>query len=123
QLGYASCMQQEELSRETIQYVIGDKLTADRIRGLQQFCGRELNSLDRLDFIVPAFRWLHLQVTFVKSLHKQYLRTDAGMGLKHAFTLLEHKGLDQVSTKGPFHDNLECVLCHVLEAHIRTCWL
>lgn len=44
------------------------------------------------------------------------------MGLKHGFTLLERKGLDQASTKGLFHDNLERALYHILEAHIRDCW-
>lgn len=61
-------------------------------------------------------------MAFAKSLHKQYLGTEAGMGLKHGFTLLERKGLDQASTKGLFHDNLERALYHILEAHIRDCW-
>lgn len=42
-------------------------------------------------------------MAFAKSLHKQYLGTNADVGLKQAFTILERKG-------------------HILEAHIRACW-
>ena len=62
-------------------------------------------------------------MAFANSLHKQYLGTSSGRGLKHAFELLERKGLTNVLTKGPFHHNLEEALYHVAEAHILEDWL
>ncbi|EED77900.1 predicted protein [Postia placenta Mad-698-R] len=122
QMGYKTKADLKKLGEQNIEFIIGDQLTADRIRGLQRFRCQERNSFDRLDFVIPVFGWLYLQMAFAKSLHKQYLGTNADVGLKQAFTILERKGLDQASTKGPFHDNLERVLYHILEAHIRACW-
>ncbi|KAI0350268.1 hypothetical protein OH77DRAFT_1489301 [Trametes cingulata] len=123
QLNIKTTAQKKRVSQEEIIYWIGDQLTVDRIRGLQRFCCQEANSYDRLDFIIPIFGWLHLQMAYAKSLHKQYLGTEAGRGLKYAFLKLERKGLEKPSTKGPFHDNLERAIYHVLEAHLRACWL
>lgn len=122
QLGFTSKDKLKTMSHEQIIYWIGDQLTVDHIRGMQHFCCQEYNSLERLDFIVALFGWLHLMMAYAKNLHKEYLGTNAGHGLKHAFTQLKCKGLDKVSTKGPFHDNLEHALRHILTAHIRTCW-
>ena len=46
-----------------------------------------------------------------------------GRGIKHAIDVLERKGLDAKSTKGPFHHNLEEALYHIAEAHICLDWL
>jgi hypothetical protein len=81
------------------------------------------SSFEQLDFTVLIFGWLHAQMAFANSLHKQYLGTISGHGLKHAFELLERKGLANVLTKGPFHHNLEEALYHVAEAHILEDWL
>jgi hypothetical protein len=62
-------------------------------------------------------------MAFANSLHKQYLGTSSGRGLKQAFELLERKGLTKILNKGPFHHDLEEVLYHVAEAHIREDWL
>ena len=62
-------------------------------------------------------------MAFANSLHKQYLGTSSGRGLKQAFELLERKGLTKIQNKGPFHHDLEEVLYHVAEAHIREDWL
>nr|VWO98011.1 Type 1 capsular polysaccharide biosynthesis protein J (CapJ) [Ganoderma boninense] len=123
QLGCRSISDFRKLSLEHILFVIGDQLTVERIRGLQFLLCQEWNSHERLDFTVPVFGWLHFVMAFAKSLHKQYFGTNAGMGLKHAFTLLGRKGLDKRVTQGPFHDNLDRAFYHILEAHLRTCWL
>ncbi|KAI0747613.1 hypothetical protein C8Q80DRAFT_1344137 [Daedaleopsis nitida] len=123
QLGYKSQEMRHQMARERIQFVVGDQLTVERIRGLQQLLCQELNSYERLDYIIPVFGWLHFQMAFAKSLHKQYFGTDAGKGLKHAFAVLVRKGLERRVTQGPFHDNLEHALYDILEAHLRACWL
>ncbi|KAH7910892.1 hypothetical protein BJ138DRAFT_1187476 [Hygrophoropsis aurantiaca] len=101
---------------------VGDQLTVERLRGLYKFRAQDHNSYDRLDWMVPLFGWFHLQMAFANSLHKQYLGTNAGRGLMHAFSLLERKGLHTVQTRGPFHQNLHEAICHVAEAHFRACW-
>ena len=40
----------------------------------------------------------------------------------HAFTLLESKGLTNIQTSGPFHQNLRDSIYHVTEAHFLECW-
>ena len=102
---------------------IGDQLTMDRLRGLFKFRAEDENSFERLDFSVLVFGWLHLQMAFAVSLHKQYGGTAHGRELEHAFTLLEKKGLTKVLTKGPFHHDLDETLNHVTEAHLWEEWL
>ena len=75
-----------------------------------------------MDFVVLIFGWLHLQMAFANSLHKQYLGTSSRRGLKQAFELLERKGLAKVLTR-PFFHNLDEALYHVAEAHLREDWL
>ena len=124
QLGLASGSEEEQkLALENVLAWIGDQMTVDRLRGLFKFRSRDINSFDRLDWMVLIFGWLHLQMAFANSLHKQYLGTAAGRGLMQAFTLLKRKGLGSSSTKGPFHHDLVEALYHVAEAHIRIDWL
>ncbi|KAF8341856.1 hypothetical protein F5887DRAFT_1076435 [Amanita rubescens] len=63
-------------------------------------------------------------MTFVNSLHKQYLMTSSTIGsLRQAFDVLHHKGLVVQSTKGPFWHNLDEAIHHIAEAHFHACWL
>lgn len=102
---------------------IGDQLTIDRLRGLFKFRAEDENSFEQMDYMVLMYGWLHLQMAFGNSLHKQYLGTSSGRGLRQAFDLLERKGMINVLTKGPFHQNLDEALYHAAEAHIREDWL
>ncbi len=125
QLGYDLKNLKElfQMTDEHLQFIVGDQLTVERIRGLQRLLCQERNAYERMDYVKPDFGWLHFQMALAKSLHKQYFGTDAGAGLKHAFTLLNRlKGLERRVTQGPFHDNLEHALYDVLEAHLRVCW-
>ena len=80
------------------------------------------NGHNRLDWLVVVFGWFHLLMAFANSLHRQYLGSGAGRGLMHTFTILSHKGLGTVQTRGPFHQHLHEAISHVAEAHFRTCW-
>lgn len=73
--------------------------------------------------MVLIFGWLHFEMAYANSIHKQYLGTMKGRGLRQAFELLERKGLSKVQTKGPFHHDLDEALHHVAEAHILEDWL
>jgi hypothetical protein len=90
---------------------------------LLKFKAEDENSFEGMDFAVLIFGWFHLQMAFANSLHKQYLGTSSGRGLKQAFELLEWKRLAQTLTKGPFHHDLDETLHHVTEAHILEDWL
>ncbi|KII86509.1 hypothetical protein PLICRDRAFT_114722 [Plicaturopsis crispa FD-325 SS-3] len=111
--------EKRRLALEQLIVWVGDQLTVDRIRGLFKARAEDLNSYDRMDWIVPAFGWLHLEMAVENSIHKQYLGTSSGRGLAHDFAVLERKGLSSVLTKGPFHHNLQEALYHIAEAHIR----
>ena len=124
QLGLGStCAERQGLGEEKILAWIGDQLTVDRLWGLFKFRSQDINSFDRLDWMILVFGWLHLQMAFANSLHKQYLGTAAGQGLMHAFTVLKRKGLGSALIKGPFHHDLVEAIYHVAEAHLRINWL
>ncbi|GLB45643.1 hypothetical protein LshimejAT787_2500350 [Lyophyllum shimeji] len=115
QLGWKNAGQQMKLATTKVVPWVGDQLTMDCLRGLFKFRADDENSYKRLDFMVLAFGWLHLQMAFANSLHKQYLGTSEGRGLRQAFELLKRKGLTRVLTQGPFHHDLEEALYHVAE--------
>ncbi|OSC97243.1 hypothetical protein PYCCODRAFT_1472038 [Trametes coccinea BRFM310] len=123
QLGIRSKAQWHALGVQRILYVVGDQLTVDRVRSLQRFRCQDLNATDRMDYVLPIWGWLHYEMAIAKSLHKQYFGTASGFGFKHAFSLLERKGLDVTSTQGPFHDNFEQALYDILIARVRASWL
>ncbi|CDO72887.1 hypothetical protein BN946_scf185002.g72 [Trametes cinnabarina] len=123
QVGIRTKQQRRDFGSSRVLFVVGDQLTVDRVRGLQRFRAQDLNATDRLDYVVPVWGWLHYEMAIAKSLHKQYFGSASGLGLKHAFHILERKGLDTTSTQGPFHDNLEDALYAILAARIRLSWL
>ncbi|KXN83941.1 hypothetical protein AN958_00792 [Leucoagaricus sp. SymC.cos] len=123
QLGWGSEEERVRVANTKTVFWLGDQLTMDRLRGLYRARAEDTNSFERLDFSVFIFGWLHLQMAFAKSLHKQYLGTNHGRGLRQSFNLLNKKGLIETSTKGPFHHNLNEALYHIAEAHILEDWL
>ncbi|KAH7910138.1 hypothetical protein BJ138DRAFT_1009422 [Hygrophoropsis aurantiaca] len=103
---------------------IGDQMTVERLRGLWRFRHEDLNSFDRMDYMIPLFGWFHLVMAFANSLHKQYIGTSSGIGgLQQAFDILQRKGLQKSETKGPFWHHLDEALRHISEAHFRACWI
>ncbi|KAF7980087.1 hypothetical protein HWV62_39892 [Athelia sp. TMB] len=123
QIKWDTMSKQVEVATKKILAWIGDQLTVDRLRGLFKFRAEDLNSFERNDYMVLMFGWLHFQMAFANSLHKQYLGTSGGRGFRQAFDILNRKGLLNVLTKGPFHQNLDEALYHIAEAHIREDWL
>jgi len=61
-------------------------------------------------------------MVYANSLHCQYLGTTSGKGLVHAYTLLQRKGLAATATKGVFHHDLNELIYHMGEAHVRLAW-
>ncbi|KAI5891102.1 uncharacterized protein SCHCODRAFT_02580387 [Schizophyllum commune H4-8] len=122
QLDLSGLEKQEEVGLRRIIFWIGDQLTVDRLRGLFKFHAEEFNSFDRLDWLIVVFGWLHLQMAFANSLHKQYVGTSHGYGLARVFDLLNLKGLHKVQTKGVFYHDLDEAICHTAEAHFRVDW-
>ncbi|KLO04433.1 hypothetical protein SCHPADRAFT_947696 [Schizopora paradoxa] len=112
-----------KLALEGAIHFVGDQLTVERLRGLYTLRAEDDDSYDRMDFLLSFFGWFHLKKCFGNTLHKQYLGSARSRGLKHAFALLKKRGLNNVSTKGPFHHHLNEALHHITCAHIRACWL
>lgn len=123
QMGLTSVQQKMTMALKHLAAWIGDQLTIGRLRGLFNFRGEDFNAYDRLDWMLFIFGWFHLMMTFATSLHKQYLGTAGGHGLRQAFGLLQRKGLNTTSVKGPFHHHLDEAIKHISEAHFRCCWL
>ncbi|KAI9061340.1 hypothetical protein FKP32DRAFT_1604925 [Trametes sanguinea] len=113
---------QKHLGTDLVIPWIGDQLTASRLRGLVQFRCDDSNSFERLDWLVPNFGWFHLMFAFESSLHSQYYGTRTGLGLVHAFDVLDRRGLQTTSTQGTFHHTFEEAIDHTLEAHLRALW-
>ncbi|KIM73719.1 hypothetical protein PILCRDRAFT_92920 [Piloderma croceum F 1598] len=123
QIRWTNVSEQMKVAMKKVVAWVGDQLTVDHLRGLFKFRAEDENSFERMDFMILVFGWLHLQMAFANSLHKQYFGSSSGRGLKQAFEVLEWKGLAKVLSKGPFHHNLEEALYHVAEAHLCEDWL
>ncbi|KAI0047482.1 hypothetical protein FA95DRAFT_1663095 [Auriscalpium vulgare] len=123
QLGFDSREQRKKTSTDRLIVMVGDQLTAERLRGMMKYRSDDMNGYERLDWVRPQFGWFHLQMAFAVSLHKQYLGTAGGIGLQRAFHLLQRKGLTNTQTKGPFWHHLNEALKHFAEACIHACWL
>lgn len=100
---------------------IGDQLTVDRLRGLANYRCEDLNGYDRLNWLVTVFGWFHTLMAFANSLHRQFLGSASGRGLRQAFALLKRKGLPTVQIKGVFYHHLHEGILHVAEARLRDC--
>ncbi|KAK7023628.1 hypothetical protein VNI00_016590 [Paramarasmius palmivorus] len=93
------------------------------LRGLFQQRAEDVNSFERLEWLITPFGWFHFAMAAANTYHTQYLGRAKGSGLLNAFNQLERKGLNKVETKGVFHHHLNEALHHVAEAEIRACWL
>ncbi|KAF9231156.1 hypothetical protein BU15DRAFT_82749 [Melanogaster broomeanus] len=124
QLGIGSEKEMQKTGVERVIAWIGDQLTVERLRGLFKYRYEDLNSFDRMDYMIPVFGWFHLVMAFANSLHKQYLGNSAIIGcIQQALDVLQRKGLQKTETKGPFWHHLHEALHHIGEAHIRATWL
>ncbi|KAJ7619938.1 hypothetical protein DFH06DRAFT_69197 [Mycena polygramma] len=123
QLGLDSPEQQKKIGLEQVMAWVGDQLTVDRLRNLFRFRAEDDNSFERLDWLVVPPGWLHIQMAFANSLHKQHLGTPKGRGLSSAFDILRRKGLQSSQTEGPFFHDLSETLHIIAEAQFRELWL
>ncbi|KAK7041184.1 hypothetical protein R3P38DRAFT_3453432 [Favolaschia claudopus] len=112
----------KDIGLNRVLFFLGDQLTVSRIRGLFHRRAGDDNSVDRLDYLVPVFGWLHFTMTVANSLHEQDLGRAKGEGLMACFNLLNRRGLHKTSTEGPFHAHLNEFLHHVAETHFREIW-
>ncbi|KDQ51468.1 hypothetical protein JAAARDRAFT_62515 [Jaapia argillacea MUCL 33604] len=78
QLRLNSELEKKATGAERVIPWIGDQLTIERLCGLFKFHCQDLNSFDRLDWLVLIFGWFHLEMAFAGLLHKQYLGSEAG---------------------------------------------
>ncbi|KAH9952457.1 hypothetical protein BC827DRAFT_1293535 [Russula dissimulans] len=101
---------------------VGNQLTVGHIQGLKKFRSMDLNSFDRLEFIVPVFGWFHAQIAMEHSLHSLYYGTCAGHGLVHMFNLLKRKGLHAPLVQGVYHQNIKEALYHIATAQFCDLW-
>lgn len=122
QLGVNDSRTRKRFALDVIAVWVGDQLTASRLRGCRKLRCDDFNSFDRLDWMVETFGWFHLVFAVEHSLHKQYYGTRAGLGLVHAFEVMDRRYLESVSTKGTFHHTFEEAVDHTLEAHLRDVW-
>ncbi|KAJ7718343.1 hypothetical protein B0H16DRAFT_1740112 [Mycena metata] len=123
QLNFRRPEAQQKLGLEQIMACVGDQLTVDRLRNLFRFRAEDDNSFERLDWLVVPPGWLHIQMAFANSLHKQHLGTSKGRGLSAAFDVMNRRGLQSSATQGPFFHDLSETLHIIAEAQIREVWL
>ncbi|KAJ7162007.1 hypothetical protein C8R43DRAFT_1063239 [Mycena crocata] len=123
QLGRDTPEWEKKLALNSLMAWVGDQLTVDRLRNLFRFRAEDDNSFDRLDWLVISPGWLHIQMAFANSLHKQHLGTAKGRGLSAAFDVLGRKGLQSSQTQGPFFHDLSETLHIIAEAQLREVWL
>ncbi|KAA1479864.1 hypothetical protein DENSPDRAFT_749075, partial [Dentipellis sp. KUC8613] len=107
QLKIDSLAEMKKTSTGRLIPIVGDQLTIDCLRGLAKYHHDDINSYERLDWIVTVNGWFHIEMAFASSLHKQHLGTSGGIGLHKAFDVLQHKGLMSTQVKGPFWHHLD----------------
>ncbi|KAJ7082067.1 hypothetical protein B0H15DRAFT_952744 [Mycena belliarum] len=123
QLGRDSPEWQRKLALEQVMAWVGDQLTVDRLRNLYRFRAEDDNSFERLDWMIIPPGWLHIQMAFANSIHKQHLGTSKGRGLSAAFDVLGRKGLQTSHTQGTFFHDVSETLHIIAEAQLREVWL
>ncbi|KAK7007604.1 hypothetical protein R3P38DRAFT_2644943 [Favolaschia claudopus] len=123
QLGYSDDHAQKKLGLEQVMAWVGDQLTVDRLRNLFRFRAEDDNSFERLDWLLFPPGWLHIQMAFANSIHKQHLGTAKGRGLSAAFDILKRRGLQTQRTQGTFFHDLDETLHIIVEAQIRELWM
>ncbi|KAF8328676.1 uncharacterized protein EI90DRAFT_2925250 [Cantharellus anzutake] len=121
-LGWDTLQNQCWLATEVVIPVVGDGMTIDHLSGLCCMRSGDINGVEQYDWMVLAFGWFHVQLTFATSLHEQFIGTAAGHGLSNAFKHLGRKSLYKLNTCGPWYHNLHEGILHTLEAHILDCW-
>ena len=109
-LGFGSVDSQKKIGLEHVIVWVGDQLTVSRLCGLQAQCSRDWNAFDWMEWMIPMFRWFHLQMAFANSLHSQFYGSKATLGFSHAFYILQRKGLHSISTQGTFHHTFKQAL-------------
>lgn len=114
--------EQKKTARKRFVAWIGDQLTVSRLRGLRQFRSQDMNPWQRMEWLQELFGFMHAEVALEHSFHDQYYLTSSGVGLKHAFDILNRKGLHSPSVKGTFHHDMREALRHVSEAHFLDIW-
>jgi hypothetical protein len=77
QIGWNNVNKRMKVAMTKVVAWVGDQLTVD-LRGLFKFHAEDENSFERMDFMVLIFGWLHLQMAFANSLHKQYFGSSSG---------------------------------------------
>ncbi|KAK6980827.1 hypothetical protein R3P38DRAFT_3334136 [Favolaschia claudopus] len=102
-----------KLGLEQVMAWVGDQLTVDRLRNLFRFRAEDDNSFERLDWLIFPPGWLHIQMAFANSLHKQHLGTAKGRGLR----------LRTQRTQGTFFHDMDETLHIIAEAQICELWL
>ncbi|VDB95732.1 unnamed protein product [Peniophora sp. CBMAI 1063] len=123
QLGVVTRKALERFGLEKLWPFVGDQLTVERLRGLVNSRSQDMAACDRLDHLVPIGGWFHLEIAHTTSIYDQHAGTNAGKGLRHAFTNLERKGLSSLKTSTPYYHHLREGILHTAEAHLRACWL
>ncbi|KAI0717717.1 hypothetical protein C8T65DRAFT_518477, partial [Cerioporus squamosus] len=120
QLDIKTLEKQMHLGRNCIIPWVGDQLTTSRLRGISVFRCDDFNPFERRDWMLQQPGFFHTEFAFEHSLHEQYYGTRAGLGLIHAFEVLDRRGLQKPSTQGTFHHTFEEAFLHALEARIRN---
>ncbi|KAJ6459043.1 hypothetical protein C8R45DRAFT_1183127 [Mycena sanguinolenta] len=123
QLGLSTPELREKIGLQEVMTWVGDQLTVDRLRNLFRFRSEDDNSFERLDWLVVSPGWLHIQMAFANSLHKQHLGTGNGRRLSAAFDVLARRGLQTSHTEDVFFHDLSEVLHIAAEAQVRELWL
>ena len=84
--------------------LIGDQLTAARVRAIKTDLSQDFNFVQRRQYLVQHPGWFHTILAVETSIHKQYYATYKPFGLMHGFDILKRKRLHSTSVKGMIFD-------------------
>jgi len=102
--------------------IVGDQLTHSRLAHLKELRSNDINSYERLQWLLPSFGWFHLEMTLANAI----LTTHRGSPESHGFTRSIHqlgtKGLPE-NNKKPYFHTVETLLDVELKARVQALWL
>lgn len=103
---------------------VGDSLTVQRLRQLQRMKADDSNFLERLQHLVLAFGWMHLDMNLCNSIFYHSYSETSNSGLARDAAALRRSGLKKPTrSRGPPYHIADEFFQHTTTARMRELWL
>ncbi|KAG9075731.1 hypothetical protein FS749_012574 [Ceratobasidium sp. UAMH 11750] len=114
----------ENWARQHSLPTVGDALTIARLRMLQFMKAEDLSILQRLEYLITVFGWLHLDMNFCNAILYHHFGKSLASGLARDAAVSHRAGLKEPTKKnGPLYHIVHEFLQHSTTARFLGLWL